>query len=180
MHANTSAPRARWRVAWIAKGKVVGKSFGEDFGGALELHSKAQAAGRRGATLICANVAFNPPDRLRPRTVRKIKREIVKRRGKKYVKNDVIVGQVYPLRKLNLKGIWWCPYCVKLRKFERRDGFNSEGQWVPDPGYYCPICGISHRDFGVRKHNPVAQRIYSEPGKRLLNLDGTRKKRRRR
>jgi hypothetical protein len=179
MIASNKAPRARWRVAWVAKGRVIDKSFGTDFMDALALYEKAIKAEKRGATLICANQCFEPPVRLQPKTVRKVKKSVVKRRGKKYIKRDIIEGRITPIKKLNLQGIWWCGYCSKLRKFKRQDGFYYEKVWVPEPGYHCPICGISHRDGGIRKFNATAARIYAVTG-RLPDIYGKPKKRKRR
>lgn len=67
----------------------------------------------------------------------------------------------------NQKGVWWCPYCTELRKFKYRKQYTVEGITMPDPGMYCPLCGISHRDHHVRKHNPAAQMMEYRNTKRI-------------
>jgi rubrerythrin len=42
------------------------------------------------------------------------------------------------------KGLWWCPYCGKYRKFKHNSNLNLK---------ICPICGIGERDFYVRSYN---------------------------
>jgi hypothetical protein len=169
--------RARWRVAWISKGRVISKDFDGDLGAALELLDKAKRAGKSGATLICTNKGFEPPEHLLPRRVEKVRKVIVKRGGKRRVKREIIRGVVTPLKKLNATGVWWCPYCVKLRKFVFKPAVKFEGKMFPEPGYYCPVCGVGHKDWTVRHYNPVAQRMYDEPGKLLKS--GTSRTRRR-
>ena len=180
MYAMKTAVRARWRVAWKQNGRVVGKTFGEDFSGARELYEKVIKAEKKGATLISTNVCFPPPPRLCPYKKDKVEWSIVTRKGRRAKKKTVLVVTVHPMNKLNLKGIWWCGYCSRLRKFERLNGFKESGVYVAEPGYHCPICKVSHRDGGIRKWNYAASRIYANPGKKLLNIDGNVKKRKRR
>ena len=63
------------------------------------------------------------------------------------------------MRKHNAAGWWWCPYCVKLRRFVKRAGFYVDSIWVDEPSMACPLCSANHRDFHVRKWNPIAARI---------------------
>lgn len=154
-----TAQRARWEVRWLAKGRIVSKNFGTDFAGAMALLQKALAANKNGATIICKNMGFPPPERLQPRHVRTVKRNA---RGRK----ETVEGFVRPMRRLNATGIWWCPYCAKLRKFVRKTGFVVSGVRVNEPGYHCPLCEISHRDANVKKWNPVAERLAINPERR--------------
>lgn len=47
-------------------------------------------------------------------------------------------------------------YCIKLRRFVKRDYIVSEGIRIAAPGLYCPWCRCSHRDAHVQRHNPKA------------------------
>jgi hypothetical protein len=178
--AITMGRGSRWRVAWIAKGRVISKDFGTDLMSALELYDKAKAAEKRGATLICINFAHDPPEKYRPHVVRKVKKDIVVRRGKRKVVKEIVTGRVRPMKKLNAEGVWWCPYCIKFRKFQFKTAVKHEGLRLPEPGFYCPMCGISHKDWNVRQRNPIAERIYNEPGKLMKSGRGQSRRRRRR
>lgn len=152
---NGNAERARWQVLWIGKGKVQSKDFDHDLAGALELYEKVKAAGRSGATLRCCNMGFPPPVKYADR-----EEVIVLRGGRKFKGQQIIVPHVYRERMhgVNVKGAWWCPYCIKLRRFKRREGFELEGIWIDEPAMVCPMCNISHRDASVSKYNPLAAR----------------------
>lgn len=169
----------RWKVVWLAKGKRIEKVFGEDWQGALDLYVKAKAAKKVGATLIPMNYSIDPPAELQPHEVQKVRKSIVTRRGKRRVKKEVLTVLITPLRKLNAEGIWWCPHCGKLRKFEFKRSIKHEGKNFPEPGYYCPICTIGHKAWPVRRWNPVAVKLYDSPG-RLLKSSHKPKRRSRR
>lgn len=152
--APTLPQRANWHVRWKAKGRIVGKAFGNDIASALVLYDKAKAANKPGVTLICKNLPFDPPERFRPRM----------KRGRSKITRRIVEVYVEPLQNLNAQeGVWWCPYCIKLRRFVRRKGFYVDGIWVPEQGYHCPVCDVSHRDGGVRKWNPLARKLFSRP-----------------
>lgn len=129
---------------WVRDRRVIVTDFKDDFAEALRIYKKAVEAGLSDVTLRSKNVGFDPPKKLRP-----------------YVKKLTKKGEptrIIPLESYNLRGWWWCPYCIHLRKFVKRSGFHSEGCWVPEPGYHCQMCGISHRDGHVAKWNPHARR----------------------
>jgi hypothetical protein len=177
VYAVNDAPlRARWAVAWVRRGKVLRKNFGPDFSDALALYEKLLRAERKGVTLICANMEFPPPLRLQPHEEMKVKVKTV--RGKRRrVKTPVYV---IPMRHLNAKGIWWCPLCIKLRRFEKTPGSYVEGIWMPEEAWRCPICRIPHTYHGVRRWNPLAQRIAAEQPRRRAPRNPTTSRRRRR
>lgn len=169
--------RARWEVMWVVrrngKTRIVCHEFENDFSGATELYLRVKATSRKMVTLRCCNTGFPPPERLRPHWKEEKKvvgHKTVKRDGKpkriKIVRKEQI--EIIPLQELNLKGIWWCPYCRELRRFALWDGVSTDGSFfklietkrpmfIWDPGYHCPMCGISHRDSHVRRWNPQAQ-----------------------
>lgn len=161
MTGTDSAARAKWQVTWVAKGNRFEEDFLDDLNGALALRDKLVAAGRKDVTLRSKNVAWPPPEEYRPHVVtKKILKgtRIVRRKGKRYRKKiyKEVDVEVHKMKQANAIGWWWCPYCVKFRKFDKCDGFEHDGIWVPQPGMYCPACGISHFDFAVRRHNPQA------------------------
>lgn len=157
MPPTSAIPDARWSVAWITKGDRYERDCGGDLAEALRLYALLIKAGKTGATLRCMNVAFPPPVKYADREA------VYKRRRRKLVKvgERTIMPPRYMDRMdiLNRKGAWWCPYCIKLRKFEKRGGFEYEGIWVEKPAYYCPMCDVSSRDNGVIRFNPVAVRL---------------------
>lgn len=153
MTPTRAVENARWQVLWVADKRVVRKDFGPDLSRATEVYAKAVAAGKRAATLRCCNVGFAPPIKLQPHDVFVVKK--VKRNGR--IKRVKIPKLVLPLDKLNREqGVWWCPYCMKLRKFIKRKGYRLDNVWVEDVHHACPMCNVSHRDFHVRRWNPVA------------------------
>lgn len=159
---------ARWEVIWWNKKTKQFSTieFDNDLASAEELYARAVAADKPFATLRCTNVGFPPPKKYRPRVVKKLKKERV--RGK--VKKTVVELEVEPMVEVNMKGIWWCPYCRKMRKFRNQDGFTYSYQdtdyWVDAQGMYCPVCEISHTNHHVRKWNPHAARMSYRPQKR--------------
>jgi hypothetical protein len=146
-----TTPAALWDVRWIHNRHVLVKNFHDDLASALYAYTQLIEHGRQGVTLHCKNKGFPPPQRLRAYT---------------QTRGELIT--VEPLVHYNLRGWWWCPYCMQLRKFVYKPGFTTSGVYVPEPGYHCPVCGISHRDGAVRKYNPIARRLY---------VDGVRKQR---
>ena len=140
--------RARWQVKWVSEKRIHTVECGDDLAEALRLYTLAQKGGRHDVTLRSKNVAIAPPQRLRPVEHTNTKGEVVR--------------ITVPLEHYNARGWLWCPFCIQLRKFRLQRGFHAEGQWVPEAGYHCPMCGISHRDASVRRWNPVAERYYVE------------------
>lgn len=146
MRGLNAPERANWEVLWVKNGKIQRKDCAHDLVEALRIYEMVKNAGRKNVTLRCKNFGFAPPTKLQPHEV------VVKK--KRYLK--------VPLKKLNAEGIWWCPYCMKLRRFKRSNNFGIAGVVVREVRHVCPMCGISHRDHHVRKWNPVAQRLYYE------------------
>jgi hypothetical protein len=179
MFATEATPqRVRWEVLWVAKGKVLRKPFEHDLGAAVELYTKLIIGDRKNVTLRSCNMGFPPPDKYADWEMDRY--EIVQRGRKRYKKplpDQLIEPRTYHQRMhaVNVKGWWWCPYCMKLRRFERREGYPSkripgfhEGrpvEWITrawsDPHMACPMCGASHQDWNVQHYNPIAQR-YAE------------------
>jgi rubrerythrin len=151
----------RWEVRWVKKDdregyRIVCIDCEDDLDEAIRIYVKAKSAGKKMATLRCRNSGFPPPQELRPYTKRKSR--IVTRRRKKV--KEYYLAVFNPMRKQNNKGIYWCPYCRELRRFQTQNGFLIQGVFVPEPGLHCPICGTSHRDYHVRRWNPLAARTY--------------------
>jgi hypothetical protein len=161
---------ARWEVIWWNKKKkrFTVMEFGNDLASAEDLYARVLGAEKPFATLRCTNVGFPPPEKYRP-FIRKERQErgtkIVKRRGKrvrvKIIKTVEV--EVTPMAEVNLKGVWWCPYCRKMRKFRRQDGMtysDSSGDYYLDGVVWCcPVCSITHTNHHVRKWNPAAQKM---------------------
>jgi uncharacterized Zn-finger protein len=122
-----------WSVLWKKQERVIEKNCGNDLAEAIRLYDKARSAGKQDATLKANNVGFPPP---------------VKWRDNMRVVND--------------RGIAWCPYCLKMRRFKRHSGFYVSGIFVPldhkDKTRFCPLCGISTKDYHVKKWNPRYRR----------------------
>lgn len=131
-----------WSVYWRKKGKWVRKRFRDDFPGALKFFlTKLEMT----PTLHSDNRGWPPPKRIT--AYERVSWKVVSRGGKKYKKRVVTVVNL--MREYNDKGVWWCPYCVKLRPFKLM-------QTDRGPSMYCPVCTIDNYDFHVRKHNPKA------------------------
>lgn len=134
---------------WQGKhGNIVCKEYDEDFAEALEAYTKLKVAGKRMVTLRCANVGFPPPDRVLHHEVKKYR--IVTRNRKKYKKAYYEWVDLMP--QYNSQGIWWCPYCIKFRRFEQ----SNEGNKVI---MTCPVCGVTNYNWHVRRWNPQAKTI---------------------
>lgn len=166
-----TAEHARWQVLWVVKQKgkpprIVEVDFENDLLSAQALWLKAKQAGKPMTTLRCCNVAFPPPEKYRQHYEKHReptgRYKVVTRAGKRYKKPLYRTSEVLvtPLEGLNRRGIWWCPYCREFRKFQHWDGYTSEpmyvGSFIPDPGEYCPMCGVNQRDWYVKKWNPQA------------------------
>lgn len=168
MYATDGAPeRAKWEVLWVHEGRVVRKKTGADLAEALRIYDLARDAGRKAVTLRCCNMGFPPPVKLQPRVVTFDKPRML--HGKR-----VSSVRIVPLRKLNHRGVWYCPYCMKLRRFVKRTIMEVEGIRFEQPGMHCPMCGVSHRDWHIRRWNPLADNISARVS------DPNRKTRRRR
>jgi len=159
--------RAKWEVMWVRDGKIQRKDCGDDIVEAMRIRDLALDGGRKAVTLRCKNFGFPPPDHLRPQevlvNVPLNPPKIVRRGGKRYRKTHEKKRMLkVPLKKLNAEGIWWCPYCMKLRRFKKTNSFVLDGIRVQETRHVCPMCGISHRDHHVRRWNPVAQRLFYE------------------
>lgn len=175
---NDAPDRAKWEVLWIKNRKIQKHDCGSDLGEALRVYMLVKLAERPGATLRCKNMGFPPPEEYLPRHVRVKQKvelprpKIVTRKGKRYRKTHEVVikeGLYTPMKKRNAEGIWWCPYCREFRRFVKKNNVSvpvvqggKQSIHFTEPGMYCPLCGISHRDQNVRKWNPIAPRIYAE------------------
>lgn len=157
--SNGTPQRARWQVCWLGKsGKIQRKDFEHNFSEALDLYGKLVVGERKFVTLRCCNISFPPPDKFADR-----EEVVVIRNGKRYKGQKMIEPRMYHERMhgANVKGAWWCPYCIKMRKFVRRNFTMFEGIRINEASMNCPVCGISHRDCGVQRYNPIAVR-YNE------------------
>lgn len=146
---------AQWEVLWAKPEKggprIVAIDFENDFVGARNLFLKAKKAGKPMATLRCKNVGFPPPEKVLEKIIA-----------------------------YNKQRIWWCPYCMELRRFEKRAWAEIDGHLFStnEAAYYCPVCDISHRDAHVIKYNPIAQRLMY--GRKSRGKKGKRSGKRRR
>jgi hypothetical protein len=156
----------KWSVLWIHNGSIRQHLCEDDLNEALRVMRVLEKAGRKGVTLHSDNVGFPPPEKYRPHTVYKRKKVKVLRKGKERWMLKTSERRVVPMKKLNAREWWWCPYCRKMRKFQMQRAFPVEGVVVPEREYgmYCPMCGISHRDFHVRRWNPKAAELYFRMG----------------
>lgn len=153
---------ANWEVMWVVRHKgenhIIVKDFDRDFVGARELYLKVKKTNRKMVTLRCRNVGFPPPDRWRD-----MEPVYKKRKGKLVVVDEVMSEPATYVGKMtayNRHGVWWCPYCMELRRFEKRAWAEVDGHlFSADPKYYCPMCDVSHSDAHVIRYNPIAQRL---------------------
>jgi rubrerythrin len=154
----------KWSVFWYnkKKGKYVRKRFYEDIASAIKFYTEHQD--RPGITLHVDNHGYPPP--LRITEHERVKWIVVKRKGKRYKKK--VTEIVNLMDEYNLKGIWWCPYCIKLRSFTVIE--SDEGMEA-----HCPVCTASHRI--VKQYNPKA--IDLEFRKTRRKQSGPRRRRRR-
>lgn len=157
---SVAIPRAKWSVMWLAKDKkgvpvIRERKVDYDLAEAIRLHALLIKADRRGPTLRCTNVAFPPPVHVLEHEEETIEERRVKIKGKRRTVYVRIVTVVNKMHDLNLEGIWWCPYCMKFRKF-REIPWEPRNQATKGTLLFCPMCDVSTRDFGVAKWNPLA------------------------
>lgn len=156
--------RVRWEVLWVnpKTKRVERKQFGADHSGAVKLYVRVKSAGRKGATLRSMNMGFPPPDVYADR-----EEVIVTVGGKRKKAKRMVLPRTYLVRmaELNLRGIWWCPYCCELRKFVYRKGFKLDGRFVPQAGMCCPMCHVSQTNWHVKHYNPAAATMEYREGK---------------
>lgn len=155
--SGNGAERARWQVIWRGdNGKFVRQDFEADLASALELYGKALKVGKDLLTLRCCNAGFAPPAKYHD-TGYEI---VVASNGKRYKKKVTLDPPEYKviMGGLNARGIWWCPYCLQMRRFVRRHFYKLDGIRVNEPSMNCPVCNVSHRDGNVSKYNPIAAR----------------------
>jgi len=143
---------AGWEVIWARQDKsLVAIDFEHDFVGALELYEKIKKAGKPLATLRCKNIGFAPPEKYENK-----------------------------MEAYNHQGVWWCPYCMKLRRFELRAWAEIDDHlYRIDPERFCPICDISQGDHNICLYNPAARRIRDKPKRLRAGKSSKRGKRRR-
>ena len=153
----------RWSVFWYStkKKKWVRKRFAEDVAGAIKFFKERDYPG---ITLHSDNRAYPPPKRITEHEYHDYR--VVLRKGKHYKKKVLKVKNL--MGEYNLKGIWWCPYCIQLRRFKLVQ--SEEGAEM-----YCPVCTASHRI--CRVYNPQAAVI---DGRRTPRRTSARSRRRRR
>ena len=194
---------AKWSVWWIAGGKKRIKRCGHDLPEAIRIHALLVKAGRKSATLRCDNVGHPAPEKYTHHPVvrqRKATRKVpVTKKYKKkkkgggykvvkrteYVRKRVTIKSVTHVNRmteLNDKGIFWCPYCMKLREFKlpKKIWNTLIDEWLPnyDRVLICPMCSISTKDWHVMHENPKALQINLH--KRRKRGGGGRSARRRR
>jgi hypothetical protein len=158
-----TVPRAKWSVIWVSnEGEIKRIRCDEDMAHAQELFGKAARQGKRAATLHSDNVGFAPPDKFADVETIPIGRS--KRTKKIVYRTEVIEPRQFNVKmlKLNRRGIWWCPYCIRLRKFKLQRRAEVDG-------IKCPLCKISHRDGNVRRYNPIAQQLALRQGRSNRN-----------
>lgn len=153
MPAPFAVENAKWEVMWVAVKKkekrIVAIDFDDDFVSALQLYEKARKGKKPLATLRCRNVGFPLPEKHQGRILA-----------------------------LNKEGVWWCPFCMQLRRFEKRGWAECDGEIFPsDPAYYCPMCDISHHNGHVIRFNPIAQMLKIRQAKGGRRSRGKRRRR---
>jgi hypothetical protein len=145
---------AKWEVLWVVtkpKKRIVVYDCGDDFVEARRIYLLARDGGKHFPTLRCRNVGFPPPERIRDK-----------------------------LHAYNRAGVWWCPYCMELRRFRKLDGFTSDltEVWTEAPGYYCPMCDIGQDNGHVKRWNPAAMALANRKKlRRGRSRSGRRRKR---
>jgi len=158
-NSNRANAPARWSVFYRRNGKQKRRKFGTEFDEALKFYTTVP-----NATLHCDNVSFYPPERLTHHehttwTVATVK-------GKRYKRR--VTKTVNLLREYNHKGIWWCCYCVKLRRF--KEITTERGVEM-----CCPVCWVSSYEGATRHANPMATIIEQHRTRRRTG--GTRRRR---
>lgn len=161
-------------MIWVkSDGTLKQVRCGFDFSKALKIYTLAVKQQKRAATLRSDNVGFPPPLKFADTMLVPIGRS---KRTRKIVHKRVLIEPPQyqtKMRKLNIRGVFWCPYCIKPRKFTRRKGYYVDNVWCEDPRLCCPVCNISHRDGHVARFNPIAVELAFRQGR-------TRGKKRRR
>ena len=153
----------RWSVIWRKKGRWVRKRFHDDFQAALSFFLEKQT---QQATLHSDNKAWPPPTRITEHE--HVSWKIIKRGGKRYKQKTTTVVNL--LHEYKNKGVWWCPYCIKLRRF-------AFMQTERGPEAYCPVCQITNYDSSTRRHNPKAVAIeYHQPQRRTRGRSRRRRR----
>ena len=172
--ANDAATRARWQVIWVKDRRIHRVGTGDDMHEALRLYGLAVASPERtNVTLRCQNMGFPPPVKYRPRVVTFDKPRRLKDG------TPVTSVRVVPMAKLNRNGIWWCPFCIQLRRFVFEKGWWTQEQvWMAEPRMRCPVCSVSHDSMEVRKWNPLAARLFYAPQTHDPNGPPPRRRRR--
>lgn len=157
----------RWSVFWYSrkKKKYVRKRFGDDFYAALKFYELRRETNYN-ATLHVDNHSFPPPSRIT--AYERVDWKVVVRNGRRYKKK--VVTTVNLMNEYNTKGIWWCGYCIQLRRFVQID--TDKG-----PEMYCPVCIASHRIN--KRYNPKAITLEMHKAQRRTNGDKRRRRIRR-
>lgn len=152
----------KWSVLWEAGDSILHHRCGNDLDEAIRVYNLAIKAGRHNVTLRCDNVGLPPPEKFQRMERRNI--------GGQTKKEEKWVRVLVVMEAANKRGIFWCPYCRKFRRFGHQFNFYVEGRWARHPNkagmMACPTCGISHRDFHVRKWNPHAAAFYARETRR--------------
>lgn len=193
---NGAPQRVRWEVLWVnpTTKKIERKQFGHDHSGAVKLYARVVAAGRRGVTLRSMNMGFPPPDQYADREEVIVSVGGKRKRGKRMIEPRVYIER---MGELNLRGIWWCPYCCELRKFVFKKGrkanesrgkyHNQTVTWrMPantETHLACPMCGVDQGDSHVKRYNPAAATLEYREGtvkNPALQTDAARRRRERR
>jgi len=152
-------------VYWFStkKKKWVRKRFGTDLNTALKFFQERDYPGK---TLHSDNRAYPPPPRITHHETEEWK--VVSRKGRKYKKK--VKRVVNLMSEYNLKGVWWCPFCIQLRRFK-----FVETEYGPE--MFCPVCTASHRI--VKNYNPNAVVIERDYKPRRTSRVKPRRRRRR-
>lgn len=154
-----------WEVRWVTLKNgdyaIHVKDCAHDLTMAVSIYSRVKQAKRRFVTLRSCNVGFAPPAKYQPYWVTKKKKERTSRNKVITVPHHV---RKLPMKPLNNKGIYWCPYCREMRRFQTQKGFVIDGIVVPEKGMFCPICGVRETDYHVRKWNPLMEKLFYRGG----------------
>lgn len=152
----------KWSVLWKKGETIISHRCGNDLDEAIRVYHLVKKAEKPGATLRCDNAGLPPPEKFQRTEWRNI--------GGKTKKDEKWVRVLVLMEKANNKGIFWCPYCREFRRFGRQLYYYVEGRFARHPNkrgmLACPMCGISHRDYHVRKWNPVAAEFYQRETRR--------------
>ena len=155
-----------WSVFWYStkKKRYVRKRFREDLAAALKFFGEKDYPA---ITLHADNHGYPPPRRITEHE--HITWKIVRKGGKKYKRK--VVDIVNLMSEYNAKGIWWCPYCIKLRRFDLVETMRGHEM-------VCPVCQISSYESKTRDCNPKA--IIVEQHKRQQRTSSAQRRNRRR